>query len=1126
MIASVGLVAAPNAAAAELNLTGVWSATYHCEVGPCAGDNYPATDVLRQAIGSDVVTGYNNAEELSGTLTGNTLVLHTTDGPYQSEATLTISAEGRSWSGPEHDNNGTSGTDTATLQMGTPGSLSQLPAPDNCVGEVFDSASEGAKCETLVPFGLDVPFQIVVSPDGKNAYSVAVDGTHGAVIEYQRNQATGALTVIGCLTSTAEACASENVEAEVLELEGPSAIAVSPNGKHVYVTAVGHQTVVALERNESTGLLSVLHGGHGCVTREVTGECEQKEDAGIHEPYGVAVSPGEENVYVTSVQGEAVAEFDLEASGEIKPLSGHECIGGASSGCPVHSAIGMFEPIGLVVSPDGKDVYVAAGAGNVEGAIVAFKRGSEGALEQLPGKEGCISEMNAACESGIAVDGSEDLVISPDGKNVYATSYRKSALVELERNESTGALSQLGAENACITGEASIAGCTTVKRLEAPRGVAISPGGEDVYVGSSNEGSVAAFARISGGALQQLAPPYECVTYNSAGCGAGSNEVLGLGGTRRLTVSPDGTNVYVAGQGADAIAELRRAVVPTVSKVEQAHGSEDGGTVVTIEGSGFVAGASVNFGVDSATHVTVNSASSIAATAPEASLGTVDVTVTTSAGTSATSAADEFTYVPPGYIGGIPNSIGYCEALSYPGDPSLSLAAITLHRGGVSGPDWAYENWACVKADGEEVVWTTAGAAPSENGVCHTEYPTMETYALPENPNNAFSWACFGDPTVDEISAKEGPAVGGTVVNITGTNFSPASAVSFGAASGRNVHFNSPTSLTATAPPGSEAVDVRVTNYNGSSPTGSSDRFTYFAPAVTSIEPSSGPTTGSTDVKIKGTHFLAGSVVTIDGRELTNTDVASTEEILAKTPAAPAGTYEVVVSSADGTSTAGPSFTYVAPAGSGARSASPASGVTGSTSASTSATTSGLPAPVLAHTGNVAPVSGTVLVELPGTDTFVPLSSLQQIPFGTVINATNGHVSVTVATSHGTEIGEFFAGEFILTQGANGMVLATLTGGNLAVCPTAQERSHTARARVASASPKHVVRKLWANAHGQFSTKGNYAAGAVEGTEWLTEDLCEGTVIRVTRDKVLVTNLVNHHRLMVHTGHQYLAKAP
>ena len=184
----------------------------------------------------------------------------------------------------------------------------------------------------------------------------------------------------------------------------------------------------------------------------------------------------------------------------------------------------------------------------------------------------------------------------------------------------------------------------------------------------------------------------------------------------------------------------------------------------------------------------------------------------------------------------------------------------------------------------------------------------------------------------------------------------------------------------------------------------------------------------------------------------------------------------------------------------------------------------GVPAPQLAVTGNVAPVSGTVLVELPGTTTFVPLSSLRQIPFGTLINAIHGRVSVTTAGPHGgTQTGEFFEGEFVLSQGHNGLVVATLAGGSFAGCPTARERAHRARA---ASSGKHVVRKLWADAHGSFSTKGNYAAGAVAGTEWLTEDLCDGTLIRVTRDKVAVTNLVTHRHVLVRVGHSYLAKAP
>ena len=187
----------------------------------------------------------------------------------------------------------------------------------------------------------------------------------------------------------------------------------------------------------------------------------------------------------------------------------------------------------------------------------------------------------------------------------------------------------------------------------------------------------------------------------------------------------------------------------------------------------------------------------------------------------------------------------------------------------------------------------------------------------------------------------------------------------------------------------------------------------------------------------------------------------------------------------------------------------------------------GSAAPVLGHTASLKTVSGSVVIKLPGTSTFVALTAVGQIPFGTVIDATHGRLKVTTAGPHGgTQTGEFFEGEFVLTQERSGLVVATLTGGNFSGCPTTRERSHVARASSKHASRKHVVRKLWTDAHGSFSTKGNYAAATVRGTEWLTEDLCEGTLIRVTRDSVAVTNLVNHGRVTVRAGHRYLAKAP
>src|SRR5205807_1017049 len=61
--------------------------------------------------------------------------------------------------------------------------------------------------------------------------------------------------------------------------------------------------------------------------------------------------------------------------------------------------------------------------------------------------------------------------------------------------------------------------------------------------------------------------------------------------------------------------------------------------------NGFTGASAVKFGTTNASF-TVGSATSISATAPAGAAGTVDITVTTPAGTSATSAADQFTYVP------------------------------------------------------------------------------------------------------------------------------------------------------------------------------------------------------------------------------------------------------------------------------------------------------------------------------------------------------------------------------------------------------------------------------------------------------------------------------------------------
>jgi alpha-tubulin suppressor-like RCC1 family protein len=88
------------------------------------------------------------------------------------------------------------------------------------------------------------------------------------------------------------------------------------------------------------------------------------------------------------------------------------------------------------------------------------------------------------------------------------------------------------------------------------------------------------------------------------------------------------------------------AAPPTVTQVSPSHGTSAGGTTVTITGTHFTGATAVRFGTVGAEHFTATSETSITAISP-AGAGTVDVTVQTPAGTSATSPADHFTYVPP-----------------------------------------------------------------------------------------------------------------------------------------------------------------------------------------------------------------------------------------------------------------------------------------------------------------------------------------------------------------------------------------------------------------------------------------------------------------------------------------------
>jgi len=119
---------------------------------------------------------------------------------------------------------------------------------------------------------------------------------------------------------------------------------------------------------------------------------------------------------------------------------------------------------------------------------------------------------------------------------------------------------------------------------------------------------------------------------------------------------------------------LAPAPAPTVTAVSPATGPEAGGTAVTVTGTDLDGASSVKFGEANASSFKILSPDSIEAVAPPGS-GTVDVTVTTERGTSATGPADRFGYIPPPSVTGVSPGSG----------PQAGGTTVTITGGNFTG---------------------------------------------------------------------------------------------------------------------------------------------------------------------------------------------------------------------------------------------------------------------------------------------------------------------------------------------------------------------------------------------------------------------------------------------------------
>ncbi len=430
------------------------------------------------------------------------------------------------------------------------GELSQKPGAAGCVSE--DPSAEGCQ----VGRALHGAGNVAISPDGRNAYVVSGEPA-SAVAIFDRDPATGALQQrpgsAGCVSSVTQGCAPGRA------LLGAEGIAVSPDGMDVYVAS--HLGVAIFARDAGGGLIQkpaadgcvVESGGEGCqpgrgldlptsvavspdgrnvyvasrlsrgvaiFDRDSEGKLTQKPEAAgcvsedgmdglgkvcekrraLSGAHGVAVSPDGRSVYVASLLSRAVAIFDREPDGGLRQAASTDgCVSRAGGeNCGLGRGFGAVESV--VVSPDGGSVY----SGGPE-AIGVFDRDSEGKLRQKEGAAGCVAEApGAGCDSarGLAVAA---LAIDPDGENLYVASGAFGMTI-LDRGPD-GGLTQKAGTAGCISKDGSN-GCERGRALGAGAtglaGIAASPDGRNVYATSFEPGAIAIFDR---GAVLPSSPP-------------------------------------------------------------------------------------------------------------------------------------------------------------------------------------------------------------------------------------------------------------------------------------------------------------------------------------------------------------------------------------------------------------------------------------------------------------------------------------------------------------------------------------------------------------------------------------------------------------------------------------------
>jgi DNA-binding beta-propeller fold protein YncE len=484
------------------------------------------------------------------------------------------------------------------------GGVTQLPGAAGCFSD-FDPPG----CTDT--FGTWQNVSVAVSPDGANVY--VASQASGSVAVYRRDPATGTLAQLPGTSGCVSEDGTDNhggTCADGRALEFANAVAVSPDGKNVYVGAKGTHGVAVLARDASTGALTQLAGAAGCVTEDGTdpndnppsNTCVNGEGLSVGiDGFAIPADGGQVYAIGGANNGGTIAVLDrnVDTGALTQTIAGTEgCLSFDGSGgqCATVGALngprdGEFSPgdanlyvalsftdgvatinrnvvtgnlsfasasatpsmngaSGVAVSPDGKHVYVSAPESDT---VTLLNRNASGSV--IPA--GCISHTGCIGNIGVPLDGVNAIAMTADGRHVYGVASDASlqgGIVALARNPDTGALTQLAGEGRCVSSNGTGGACAIGRLLTRATDVAVSPDGASAYLVGDG---IAVFARELAPACSNSAisvPNGGTVTI-ALGCTDANGDAL----TREIVNGPQGGALGAIDQAAATVAYTARA---------------------------------------------------------------------------------------------------------------------------------------------------------------------------------------------------------------------------------------------------------------------------------------------------------------------------------------------------------------------------------------------------------------------------------------------------------------------------------------------------------------------------------------------------------------------------------------